>query len=359
MKNIQIIAGFMFFSLMGGPLYPCAQILARIHYNIFDSSLSLVGERKLLEELRKDLNSDDEERVISAIEELAQLRTEAAARSLAAALKDPRYGVQMAALQSLREANSNVIPLVAELLDSSDRETQFLAVQAMGELGSEAIPYLTKSLINSNEELVRLSVKALGRIGGWEAYNNLEMMMNHPSWGVVQQVFESLREMDFYAHSTIQKGLYHERSSVRALAAETLGLRGDPMALEMLDRKRRDKEAYVRKRVIEAIGNIGDLKGLPILYDVLNSASDEEKTIAAGAIERIANQLIVNETSGQNLWKITKAFHSLREASESIYPKLAQAAKSARQLIQSKLIKMHPLEYWGAIEKPSPSLSNF
>jgi len=351
MKKAVFLA-ILFLGILGSkPLYPCAQVLARLHYNLFDHSQPRLEELKRIERLEAELKSEDEESVISAIEELGRSKTEAAARALVSALKDPRYGVQMAALQTLQDADARAVPFVAELMSTSEADLQILAAQVLGELGSDAIPHLANNLTSTNEELVRISVKSLGRIGGRAALNQLEMMLDHSSWRVVNQVFDSLREMDFSAQSSIQKGLYHERSSIRALAAETLGLRGDWLAIEVLDRKLNDKDLFVRKRVIEAIGNIGDLKGLSSLFDVLKSSGVEEKTVAAGAIERIANHVVVSPDSGQKLWRLTKAFHSLRDASKSSDFKLAQAAKSARQLIQSKLIKLHPLEHWGAIDE--------
>lgn len=351
MKKAVFLASLFLGILATKPLYPCAQILARLHYNLFDHSQRRLQELQRFEELLTELKSDDEDLVISAIEELGRLNNEAAARALVSALKDPRYGVQMAALQTLQDADARAVPFVAELMSSSEADLQILAAQALGELGSDAIPHLAEGLKSTNEELVRLSVKGLGKIGGRAALNHLELMLRHSSWRVVNQVFDSLREMDFSAQASIQKGLYHERSSIRALAAETLGLKGDSLAIEVLDRKLKDKDIFVRKRVIEAIGNIGDLKGLSSLFEVLKSSGIEEQAVAAGAIERIANSVVVTQNSGQKLWRLTKAFHSLRDASKSDDSKLAQAAKSARRVIQSKLIKLHPLEYWGAIDE--------
>ncbi len=350
----MILAMFLIFILVSQKLDACAQFLARIQNGVVNSLQDSHEDLNRLRKLFSDLNAEDEGVVLIALEQIARYRHPDSISLMSDEFANLHSDLKTFALQSLKDMGPMTMPILKALSQSSDREVQLLAVKALGDMGAEALPFLASQLTSSDESLVRYVVQSIGRIDGHYARHLMERAMNHSSWTVVTQVFDSLVQMDFPSVFVIHQGLYHSRPAVRALAAESLGIHGDRISLEPVERRLRDPDSHVRRRLIEAVGNIGHLKGLPILYEVLKSGTPDEQRTAADAIHRIANRVIPSPEEAQTLWTLTKAFHQLRPAAKSPHSDLAMAADGARRLIQSKLQKIHPLEYWGAQNRLSP-----
>ncbi|MHC5038551.1 MAG: HEAT repeat domain-containing protein [Planctomycetota bacterium] len=83
-------------------------------------------------------------------------------------------------------------------------------------------------------------------------------------------------------------GLDHPRT--RHVSAEALGRLGVKKAARDLARYLRDERADIRLIVSEALGNLGDLSGMPVLIEWLDHTDDSNRILAVTILRRVTEQ---------------------------------------------------------------------
>lgn len=159
---------------------------------------------------------------------------------------------QAPALQALVKMKADsAVPVILELLRSSDEGIRFCAAEALGYLGEKEIESVGPALINlllDPEDLVRSgATDSLGILAYKPARNSIEsLLLNDPA------------------------------PLVRASAAETLGDLGDPDALDPLKVAMQDPDEVVRSYAANSLGLVGTPELLPQLQTYIESEDSLE-----------------------------------------------------------------------------------
>jgi HEAT repeat protein len=169
--------------------------------------------------------------------------------SLILALNDSDDGVRRDAAEALGKISSDkaVEPLIEALKDLGDDDVRMSAVEALGKIGSDKVIEPLIQSLKDSDDFVRMSaVEALGMIG---------------SDKVIEPLIQSLKDLDDF---------------VLRIAVEALGKIGNDKAVEPLIQTFKDKDPYVRWRVLEALGKIGSDKAVEPLIEVLKYLGDDD-----------------------------------------------------------------------------------
>jgi hypothetical protein len=214
-------------------------------------------------ELRvRQLQDNDPEVRRYAAWALGELESDRVVDPLIEALGDRNADVRLVSAWALGEIkhNDGVEPLI-ESLDDRDPFVREMAVLALGEIGSTRAIDPMMEAVDDNEALREPAFWALNQIGGQRAYD------------ARHQLFEDRGELGWESeevwsgHLETQKprsvglealidALDDEDVAMRSSAAESLGNRGDPRAVEALLDTLRDPDSRVRARAIWALDEI-------------------------------------------------------------------------------------------------------
>lgn len=214
---------------------------------------------KRLFRLIKDLNNADASKRRLAAEELASA-DERAIYPLIKALRDDSPGVQDASIRSLISIGGDVTAyMVLPLLRDESPLIRNSAIVILRSLGQVSIPFLYSLLKDKDDDVRKFAVDLLGDI------------------------------CDGVTHEKILPLLKDVNPNVRASAARTLGVLGQREAVQYLI-EALDDEEWVVFSAVEAIGIIGDERGLMALTKILLSTSETLRLAAIDAIGRIGTQ---------------------------------------------------------------------
>jgi len=183
-----------------------------------------------VDDLLKELQSEDEADRRYAAEDLGDLGDKEAIPGLVKALQDPVIAVREAAADALvtiggKEVAEQVVPL----LDSDDAWLRNYAAEILEQIGPDAVEPLRSLCKSDSNDLKKFAVDILGRIG---EVNELD-------------VFEEITEL-----------LDDENVNVAGAAAEALGRIGDPAVIPLLA-EHLNGPPWLQCNIIHALCQIG------------------------------------------------------------------------------------------------------
>ena len=170
-------------------------------------------------------------------------------------LKHPNPNLQQRAMWEIAEnRDEKTIPRLMANLESENMSYRRASVKALGVIGHDAVPALVDSLLNSNNSTIRAScTKALAQVA-----------VNYP-----EEAFPTL------GMEGLMKALQDQDAVVHIAAAMALGAIGSQAfdilatALESTD------NLAVAVAIINAIGSMGDKRGLEILTKLAEDESTD------------------------------------------------------------------------------------
>jgi len=197
----------------------------------------------------------------AAIAGLSSAGDEAALLGLALASRDPDDGLRSYAVERFAQLKgSQPAALLSLFLDDDEESVRREAVERLGVLKDDAaVPMLARVLVKDDSRKLRIAaVHGLGSIGTPEA-----------------------------AHA-VARGLEDEDAWVRRRAVETLGSLQDPAGVLPLARLiPREKDPGVKEAAIDALAEIGDVRAIPGLNEVVFKGGRELRPAAEKAVKRI------------------------------------------------------------------------
>ena len=245
-----------------------------------------------------------------------------AVMELGACLRDPELSVQEAAASVLSSiADDRVLdPLISALL-SPDWVVRMHAVKAVNRLGDGKAAGTLVLLLQDKVPAVRdEAVNALKSLGHASLGPLLESLKD-ADWRVRLRVTEALGEIGFpEAIPDLLHLLAHDPdTAIRQDAARALGKIGDPVAIDALIRAADDER--LRNCVIEALGEIGDLRALGFLLSCVKTLNpgDYEGRVPLCEDDRYEHQLAPVGEAIRSLARLqaTEAIPVLIEALQS------------------------------------------
>lgn len=184
-------------------------------------------------------------------------------------LKHPNPHMRERAMLDIAEVrDENTIPRLMNMLDEADVSYRRSAVVTLGVIGVDAVPYLVEALLNSQNTTVRGScAKALAQIS-----------LNHPDTPFpeigLQGLKQSLNDTDPVVHIA---------------SAMALGQIGVPAIDILVESLKTTDNLALSIAMINALGSIGDHRGLEILTQLASDETVDEylRESATSALSRL------------------------------------------------------------------------
>ncbi len=184
-------------------------------------------------------------------------------------LKHPNPHMRERAMLDLAEVrDENTIPRLMNLLDEADVSYRRSAVVTLGVIGVDAVPSLVETLLNSQNTTVRGScAKALAQIS-----------LNHPDLPFPEIGLQGLKQ-----------SLNDSDPVVHIASAMALGQIGAPAIDILVESLKTTDNLALSIAMINALGSIGDRRGLEILTQLANDETVDEylRESATSALSRL------------------------------------------------------------------------
>lgn len=180
---------------------------------------------------------------LAAIHAIVHMRPERGIEPLVGSLEDQDVWIRTAAAQAIGEYRDRLtVPALARHLESDVPPVRIAAIEAIGKSGDPAVASLLLPRLDSTDpEIRRATILALGQVEGAEVLGRLTDALTEGDW------------------------------RLRAAAATSLGTRADPVVIPALHTVlENEKDPYVRRSIVAAIGVIGDSSSFPRLLDALD-----------------------------------------------------------------------------------------
>ncbi|MEG1610285.1 MAG: HEAT repeat domain-containing protein [Bilophila sp.] len=231
------------------------------------------------------LSSEDPAAVRSAAFEAGDMGLESALGLLVQHIHSPNPGIQEAAEDALRKIRGTaVVSAVAPLLRSEDASVRNSAMDILREISSDDIKAMQLLVQDSDPDIRIFAADILGTSESPMAVAILsEALFTDTEVNVRYQICISLGELGFpEAAGTLSKALKDEEW-VQFAAVEALAkIRADSCA-DILINALRNCSELVASTIITALGEMGNVRAVPILLQRLDEASGplRNKTVMA------------------------------------------------------------------------------
>jgi len=206
----------------------------------------------------------------AAVHALGELKDARAVEPLIAALRDEFVRSEAAqALADLKDVRA-VEPLIAALKDSKYSTEQSACAKALGRLkDARAVAPLIEALANNGT--IPAAAEALGELGDHRAIEPLVAKLGIGIMTANEQLVPALVKLGQESLEPLLGALRDgKKRDMRVYAAQTLGLLGDPGAVEPLIKALDDTDAMVFQAVAKALGMLRDQRAVKPLISKLN-----------------------------------------------------------------------------------------
>lgn len=247
---------------------------------------------------------------------------------------DPK--LQAPALQKLIDLKAtSAVPVILEMLKSSDDMVRFCAAEALGYLGEAEIESVGSALTNllaDPEGLVRAeAVDSLGILGYRSARNPVQSLLLHdPDPLVRASAAETLGDLgDCHALEALKLAMEDFDQAVRSYSANSLGLLGTPELLPLLQAYLESEESLeVKAELLVAQYRLGKTAAITQLLSLLADADEDLATVILNVltdlIERRLPSTIFTDAPNidQVLTSVAQRFSLLTRHAQSLATKL-------------------------------------
>lgn len=211
-------------------------------------------------------------------------------------LSDKSWRVRKAVVRVLAQTDIKfVVPMLIKALSVGNIGMQNVrfhnsAIECLTVIGPPAIPALTVAL-QDEEKAVRLATaNVLGAIHHRDACGALIQALQDPNVNVRYAAVEALSKIPSQQSVIpLTQILEQDEEWLKLPAISALGHIGDYRATSYLI-KMAEQPLYLQT-VVEALGNIGDEKGIPCIIQALSSNDEEIRKSAVMAMDKISQKL--------------------------------------------------------------------
>lgn len=241
------------------------------------------------QEILAKLASEDPDEVRSAAFEAGDLEVESAVGILVKQIQSRNLGVQEAAESALRRIRgTKSVAAVAPLLRSEDAAVRNSAMDILREIGSDGVITLTKLLHDDDPDVRIFAADILGSTSSSLALESLcNALDGENEVNVRYQICVSLGELGSVdAAPTLRKAMSDEEW-VQFAAVEALAKIRADSAVDILISSMQTCSDLVASTIIGALGEMGNVRAVPILLRRLDTASGPLRNKAVKAIVQI------------------------------------------------------------------------
>lgn len=235
------------------------------------------------------LSSDDPDEMRSAAFEAGDLGLESAVLPLVRLIESQNLGVQEAAENALRRIRGGTaVKAVAPLLRCEDAAVRNSAMDILREIGSDDIKVLQALLHDEDPDIRIFASDILGSSGSSVAVAILcDALAQDPEVNVRYQVCISLGELGSVAAAQSLSKALKDEEWVQFAAVEALAKIRADSCVDILIGALQDCSELVASTIISALGEMGNVRAVPILLQRLDSASGPLRNKTVKAIVQI------------------------------------------------------------------------
>ncbi|HAG51361.1 MAG TPA: hypothetical protein DCL42_08495 [Deltaproteobacteria bacterium] len=287
-----------------------------------------------MDELRKKINSPDEEVRREAVEALINMPfSKELLLLIKRAMADMSWRVRKSAVDITAtfkddSAISSIVQLMTELLHSEDNAgLRNSAVEGLIRLGSKAVPYLIKNITDSDHDVRKFIVDILGDI---YSDKNIDTVTKD---NIVNALIGAAKDTDENVRLSAVEGLGKVGSSkavdmlveilktgdvaLKFTALEALGGIGRSISMKEVYNACKDK--LLKRAAYDLIGKVGGAEALKYLIEGLKDNSTSTRDAAIVALKRLAASILLQrqqlepylaQFSSSNIEKIALSFKS-------------------------------------------------
>lgn len=241
------------------------------------------------QEVLDRLSSDDPDEVRSAAFEAGDMGLESSVALLVRHIESRNLGVQEAAENSLRRIRgAGAVAAVAPLLRSEDAAVRNSAMDILREIGSDDIKVLHGLLHDADTDIRIFAADILGTSSSPLAVAMLcESLAGDPEVNVRYQVCISLGELGSVNAAPALSEALKDEEWVQFAAVEALAKIRADSCVDILINALQDCSELVASTIISALGEMGNVRAVPILLQRLDNASGPLRNKAVKAIVQI------------------------------------------------------------------------
>lgn len=232
--------------------------------------------------IKKLLNSSDEEFRLKGLTALKGLHDDSAVNLLIASLGDESWRVRKIAVEFLSEFNENesILPLLIDCLRSEDNAgLRNSAGEVLETIGAEAVEILLLYIDDNDHDLRKQIVDILGNIGDKKVVPYLIHSLSDSDENVKSAAAENLGKIgDDEAVNSLLAALKKEDLLLQFSALEALCRIG--RAVPIAEIKPLLDNPLLRKASLEVLGKAEDIGALPMLIDGVKTRSKSTKEAA-------------------------------------------------------------------------------
>lgn len=228
--------------------------------------------------LARKLKDPDPEVRQFALEELGNIGSRWDVKTIAAALSDEKSSVRRAAAQALRKigdpraVEALATGLADDKLPGPGWQTEFVvALESFND--PRALDPLITALNHPQAKVRRAAASALGKLKNPQSLEPLIVAVKDPDPDVAREAGDALAKLGQAAVPHLLRILQTERGYAQNIAAEALGIAGDPVAIPALIEALKEKDSYLQITVAKALARFNDPRVITPLIEALDESS--------------------------------------------------------------------------------------
>ncbi len=211
--------------------------------------------------------------------------------SLLHLLEDQTWPVRKAAFDSLEKICHLNTDAIVNALEQASEEAKFWIVKLLSNNPSpEMVARFAEIVDNSSMETKLEAIKAMAMIETPEAHKLLVSYLAHKSWIVRKTAADAIWTQGLGASEELISAISGSNVDARYWSVKLLGQTNEPKIFDQVKKCLEDPQASVRSAACQALGSLGDKRGLAFLMGVLNDESEEVRTSAILALSQIGER---------------------------------------------------------------------
>lgn len=258
------------------------------------------------QDILRRLESDDSSVVRQAAFDAGDMGLQSAVAPLVEHFAHSSVGVQEAAERSLRRIRgAATVQAVAPLLRSEDTVVRNIAMDVLREIGSDDMATLTRLLYDDDPDIRIFISDILGSTNSSMALAPLcDVLLHDPEVNVRYQAAVSLGELRNVEAAEALRQAIHDEEWVQYAVMEALAKIKDESCVDILIQALDTCSPLVASTVIDALGDINNVKAAPLLLTYLDKAEGPLRTKALKAIIQILGPNSLSLLGGKELDKL-------------------------------------------------------
>ena len=211
------------------------------------------------------------------------------------------------ALRELSSANYLLPPEdIIPLLKSTESEVRVIAIELLIRIGKKSVPSILELLSDSDENIRKIALDVLKNISTPEAEEHLIRLLFDDDINVAIGAAESLGKCGTQKSVPYLRQCLDKEPWLKCAVIKSLGQIKDESALEAILDISLDEEKVVLFSTVQAIQQIGSIKGLDYLIQLLDQKNE---TLLPHIIHALAT--IIRSTDNTTISKIKKKIDSI------------------------------------------------